>query len=210
MFPCVLSCDYLSCDYLVADKFALPLSGKGGLLTSSSSYPVSASVLECDHLYAAQITRPYLMLRAGITGGGPLPGSSSSTSSSSTSSSSTIHSSPARSRSKTLLTDCYELHEIDSLRTTPPVSHHRRPCFYMVQWGKDGLMYGGSTRGLKRRIAAHMKVTRGKEYKALKMAYAVVPDMSEAAQLEKQLVRRLEEAGVPMWSTHDGKKRSQA
>ena len=74
-------------------------------------------------------------------------------------------------------------------------------------------MYGGSTRAVKRRITEHMNVTRGRgdaRFKVFKMAYAVIPDMSEADELEQQLLRRMEEAGLPMFSTRDAKKRSQA
>ena len=72
-------------------------------------------------------------------------------------------------------------------------------------------MYGGCTEAVKRRITEHMNATRGRghaRYKALKMAYAVIPDMSEARELEQQLVRRMEKAGLPMWSAYDGKKGS--
>jgi predicted GIY-YIG superfamily endonuclease len=80
----------------------------------------------------------------------------------------------------------------------------------MVMWDKDGLMYGGSTAGLKTRLGEHMKDTRGAEFKALRMLYAVLPSLGEAKQLEQQLVRRMEDAGLPMWSTFDAKKRSNA
>jgi predicted GIY-YIG superfamily endonuclease len=82
----------------------------------------------------------------------------------------------------------------------------------MVMWERDGVMYGGSTGGLKSRLAKHMKVTRGKGggYKALRMVYAVMPGLGEAKQLEQQLLRRMEEAGLPMLSTYDAKKRSRA
>ncbi len=81
----------------------------------------------------------------------------------------------------------------------PAPAHEGVACVYVVRW-EDGYWYAGQTMHIHQRQQQHCERRGSKE---VEMVYACVRDPAVARRLEGMVIRALEEAGMPMWSTHD-------
>lgn len=89
-------------------------------------------------------------------------------------------------------------------------------CVYVVRW-EDGWFYCGETTQMSVRLEQHRMRTRGVlDCEAAYVALSALPGARHcvplppgqtARQLEGQVIRRLRDSGVSLWSDHDAARR---